>query len=171
MSEPWNCQKHDGRTYGQWKGPDITKPAGYKVSQRTVNVAGQTLYFREGCNKCRARIIRDMLTTMKRKSPPAYYAPVQTRFHDHAALTEPLCGSDWFRDHLNQELPDQEITITVDGQNFTRNGDFKRGDVKEFMAAFCKPGRTPHIRKGPIAAERRADAFGVYMTQVLGGKE
>ena len=177
MREIWNCQKHNGIQHWRHNKPDLVIETGYKVAARTIHIEGQTLNLYEGCNKCRAGILKTIIWNLHRKVvAQLVYAPLppfvehvrigshldfhetspkhgyHTMVNDYSTVFHDcLPGKAWLRTHYQDKLPDQDITITVDGQPFNRNGDFKRGDIKEFMGSFCKPGRATHNRNTGIS--------------------
>lgn len=94
----------------------------YKIPARTIKLFGSTLNLYEGCNRCRAKLLRDICKAHKSKltaTPyPASHYPIG------------LAGGI----HYGYEYNTGDIDILIDGKlKASINGDFKRGMIKQAM--------------------------------------
>jgi len=42
---------------------------------------------------------------------------------------------------IDKDYYHSEIVININGKTFSRNGDYQTGDIKKFMANYCKAGK------------------------------
>ena len=65
----------------------------------------------------------------------------------HVPLVNDMCSRymcipsvDWLRQHQHDPYPEPTIDITVAGQTFSVDSNYKAGMIQGFMGQFCKPG-------------------------------
>lgn len=68
---------------------------------------------------------------------------------DHACLSEPLCGWDWYKAHYNKEYPEPIIEISFDDKPLiTVNGNYKRGLIKSTITEEIKKHNPLYFKYG-----------------------
>jgi len=105
----------------------------WKLPGRTITLYGSTVTLEEQCNVLRARIIKDVRNEQRRKNIRLSLVPIpafvrQVRLGSHrlkyrgiiedfkTVYDDCIPGKDWLEANHNNVLPEQSITLMVDGK-------------------------------------------------------
>ena len=114
---------------------DCHNSPGYIIPARTIQAYGHIFNFKEGCNICRANLLREVVKAQKPSKPPAL------RFRNEITTTpeDLLSGSDWGKKHANDIIPEPTIELIIDGKSIkTINGDYRRGLIKSTLKQYTQ---------------------------------
>jgi hypothetical protein len=95
----------------------------HELPERTIKAFGHTMHFEAGCNKCRAKLLREVYRTQTSKA-------MIPEYKRQSSLSYTVLMADYER--LYNE---PKIDISVNGATLSVNGNYKRGMIKAFVKA------------------------------------
>ena len=95
----------------------------YELPERTILAYGHTMNFKAGCNRCRAKLLKDIYKAQTSKIiPPGYKR--------ESSLPYKVLMADYERYY-----GDAKMDISVNDKTLSINGNYKRGIIREFVKA------------------------------------